>query len=171
MQKVILFLAILALFPLTSAAIQGCTQSWNCTDWSPCLAQNQIRICVDTNTCENETGRPIEEQNCGAICEPDWNCTAWNPIECPDNETLTRDCVDLNNCETIRGKPPEIETCTKTTSFAWIVTIIVIILVILILGNIALIREKILGKVSSTPKKEEPQPAKPKESEDPFWPS
>jgi len=50
---------ILLLLPVSNAA---CTPEWLCSGWSECLKGNQIRICNDLNSCQEEK---IEEKSCG----------------------------------------------------------------------------------------------------------
>ena len=44
-----------------------CVQRWDCTEWAPPKCpknETQARICVDTNSCNNETGMPLENRTC-----------------------------------------------------------------------------------------------------------
>lgn len=73
-----------------------CLQDWDCSDWGNCINNTQIRVCIDLNLCNNNTGKPEEITNCtNTNCTPSWNCTNWTSCT---NKTKTRNCTDLNNC-------------------------------------------------------------------------
>jgi hypothetical protein len=98
-----------------------CTEKWNCTDWSECMAGTQTRTCKDDNKCGTTKNKPTESQTCsistgGAIggtttpeCTEDWLCSDWS--DCIEG-TRTETCVDKNNCGTTINKPTEAETCS-----------------------------------------------------------
>ena len=111
-----------------------CVQNWNCTKWSECLGEIQIRSCVDFNTCGNETGKPSENQTCTLIrCVPNWNCGEWLPEKCPKNETQIRSCTDSNNCNNETGKPDETQSCIYKKSLTWLYIILTAILGIILI--------------------------------------
>jgi len=58
-QLLLIPVLILLLLPVSNAA---CTPEWMCSGWSECLKGNQIRICNDLNSCQEEK---IEEKSCG----------------------------------------------------------------------------------------------------------
>ncbi len=130
-------LLLLIIAPLVSSA--DCAPFWRCDNWSPCMNNEQIRVCYDTNTCGNLTGKPAERQICGALCEPSWQCTEWQPDKCPENNAQQRACIDANNCGTIENKPEEFKSCPFREDYSWIFFIISAILLILIFGAIWLI--------------------------------
>ncbi|RME32042.1 hypothetical protein D6789_00800 [Candidatus Woesearchaeota archaeon] len=41
-----------------------CVPDWVCSDWLDCMSGTQKRVCVDSNKCGVETGRPAEQQTC-----------------------------------------------------------------------------------------------------------
>lgn len=134
MKKEVVILLFLVLIPFINAA--NCTPFWNCNAWSPCMNNEQIRICYDRNTCGNVTGKPAERQICGTICEPSWQCTEWQPDKCPENNAQQRACIDANNCGTIENKPEEFRSCPHLNDYSWILFCIIAILLILIFGAI-----------------------------------
>jgi hypothetical protein len=105
--------------------ITPCTEKWNCTDWSECIAGTQTRTCKDGNNCGTTKNKSAESQTCSIItggatgetsggtttpeCNEDWTCTDWS--DCIGG-TRTKTCVDKNNCGTTIGKPTEAETCS-----------------------------------------------------------
>jgi len=119
----------------------GCRPDWNCTAWGDCIGNQQIRICRDKNSCQNESNKPAETQPCGTICEPDWECGEWGPLKCPKNNIQTRICTDNNNCGTPKNKPEETRSCKE--NFAWLIIFIVLIVIILIIGDLGILKGKI----------------------------
>ncbi|MBI2044915.1 hypothetical protein HYT23_02565 [Candidatus Pacearchaeota archaeon] len=133
-QIVFLFLFLI---PLASSAT--CNPDWQCSLWSPCINNTQIRNCIDFNACADETSKPLEEQFCGAICNANWTCSEWTPERCPENQTQIRGCADSNNCGKIDGKPEEIQTCEFQRDFSWIFYFIVAVTIIFIVGAVWII--------------------------------
>jgi TolA-binding protein len=41
-----------------------CSPNWSCESWSSCVNSQQTRICADSNSCGNATGKPSETQVC-----------------------------------------------------------------------------------------------------------
>lgn len=93
---------------------EPCDPDWDCTLWGPCTNGNQTRVCIDLNTCGNDTTKPAESQNCTTSCTPNWDCTAWSNCT---NSLRTRTCIDLNNCSANR-----IENINCTCSPNWTCT-------------------------------------------------
>ena len=125
-----------------------CTPNWNCTNWSICLENNQIRSCTDENNCNNISTIPPLNQECIITppCTPSWNCTSWQPSKCPENETQTRNCIDKNNCGLETNKPSEEKSCTYTPEKNNLIIVIIIVIVIVIIGIIAIIAYLLLKK-------------------------
>ncbi len=111
-----------------------CTESWNCTAWSECTSNSQIRSCVDSNACNDSFLTKNENQTCGTACTPNWDCSDWDPEECISGETQTRTCSDLNSCGLT--KPVETLICDEGGSKFWIITILLIVVGILFLVGI-----------------------------------
>ena len=141
-EKIFLVLLLFAI-PLISSAT--CNTNWQCSNWSDCVSNSQIRACGDLNSCNNETTRPLETRYCGTTCNPDWNCTSWGPENCPENQTQSRVCADNMDCGKLDGKPEEIQTCEFQRDFSWIYYFIVAATVILILGAIWILIRKFRG--------------------------
>ena len=117
---------------LNSAVKEGgfnasCTSIWNCTAWSECVGNYELRICNDLNACTSNSTKS-EEQLCGTSCTPSWTCTTWKPEECPKNKTQTKTCTDSNNCGTLEGRPDVSQSCTDDKKSNWIYILIVVIL-------------------------------------------
>ena len=108
-----------------------CTPSWNCTEWSECISNQQSRICSDSNNCNDLTNKPAEIQSCTPLCTPSWNCTEWLPKKCPKNQTQSRICTDFNSCGVSTGKPAESQSCTyepsKLPKFFFYLVIIILL--------------------------------------------
>jgi len=137
MKKKVFFIFIILLFLLVCLNIicaeeNNCTPNWQCTNWSDCVGEIQIRSCIDPNSCENDSAKPVENQPCSQ-CIPNWQCTEWSPEKCPKNNRQTKTCTDINNCGITKNKPPEIKLCTFEEDYAWLVYVIIIILILLIL--------------------------------------
>ncbi len=49
---------------LPRETIDSCLPMWICGNWSECINEQQTRICVDNNSCNNVTGKPIEIKDC-----------------------------------------------------------------------------------------------------------
>jgi len=45
----------------------GCTENWQCTDWSVCADAAQSRTCIDLNTCGTTNNQPSLTQSCTAV--------------------------------------------------------------------------------------------------------
>lgn len=61
-----------------TAPVPPCIQNWTIIGWTPstCPAnQTQYAVYNDTNSCNNETGRPVSNRSCNytAPCDTDWN--------------------------------------------------------------------------------------------------
>ena len=142
-EKIFLALLLFAT-PLISSAT--CDSNWQCSNWSACVGNAQIRACGDLNSCNNESTRPPEERYCGTTCNTNWNCTSWTPVDCPENQTQIRLCTDMSNCGKVDGKPEEIQTCEFQRDFSWIFYFIVAVTVLLILCAIWISIRKFMGK-------------------------
>ena len=117
-----------------------CTPNWNCTKWSECVGETQIRSCVDFNNCGNNSEKPEETKQC-ITCTPNWTCTKWS--ECADS-AQTRICTDSNNCGIEQGKPTETKTYALESDFSWLFIAIVIVVIIMIIGNVILIKRELV---------------------------
>lgn len=126
---------------LTIPPINMCIPLWDCTSWGTCLNGNQVRSCLDSNLCGNNTGKPVEMQVCSISpsCTSNWNCTFWKPEKCPKNQTQVRICIDLNHCGVSSGKPIESTTCEYKGFFSGRTVIIMVGVAIIIFLIIALI--------------------------------
>jgi len=98
-----------------------CIINWSCSNWTNCINLTQTRICEDLNNCINETGKPIEFQNCTnetinetipEICISDWKCNNWGRCI---NRKKTRECIDLNSCEIQTNIPKVLESCVSNS--------------------------------------------------------
>ena len=50
---------------ITGNATAGCVPDWDTGNWSDCMSDGkQFRIILDSNGCNNETGKPLDEQSC-----------------------------------------------------------------------------------------------------------
>ena len=105
----------------------SCIQNWSCTEWSECLGESKIRTCVDFNLCGNESERPIETENCFAVCVPVYSCGEWTPEKCKKEEIQTRVCADIKNCGTGEGRPTEERVCKANSKLLFIIMVIVIL--------------------------------------------
>jgi len=136
---------ILDVDPIISAI--DCTPSWNCTSWSPCYNNLQIKRCIDLNLCGSDLNRPIERQTCGSDCIPNWECTQYTPEKCDKTLLQKRTCSDSNSCNTLQGKPEEAKSCQFSEDYSWIFTFIVAIVVIFIIGAIWILIKRFKRKV------------------------
>lgn len=41
-----------------------CIEDWQCTSWSDCIENQQIRTCTDLNNCETTNNKPEETKSC-----------------------------------------------------------------------------------------------------------
>ncbi|MBU2053338.1 MAG: hypothetical protein ABIJ14_03635 [Nanoarchaeota archaeon] len=136
MNKYAKSLLVLSLFIIAinlASSIENCTQDWTCTDWSDCMDQKKIRSCVDFNSCENNSLKPLENISCGG-CSSKWVCNEWTPKECPEDENLTRICEDINECEVYNDKPSEIKSCEydeRPNKFFYLLVFFIIGLIII----------------------------------------
>ena len=46
------------------AIAYSCTESWSCTEWSPCSSGIRTRTCTDANSCGTTTSKPTESETC-----------------------------------------------------------------------------------------------------------
>lgn len=127
-------------------SVYQCIQNWTCAEWSDCIAEQRIRVCYDSNSCGNETGKPSETESCAteSICVPVYSCSEWEPENCPKEEIQTRVCTDTNNCGTGEGRPEEERECQANSKLFFIILIVIIVTVILfiVLILIDLLRKK-----------------------------
>ena len=68
-----------------------CIPAWSCSEWSPCVNNNQTMNCVDLNSCGNDSSKPEEKRECGINGNND------NPLDGVDNIPVT---VPPNNVGT-----------------------------------------------------------------------
>lgn len=147
----ILTLSIIILLNLVSGATT-CTENWQCSDWSPCLGNQQVRSCIDFNVCGTQLNKPEEQRACGTTCIPNWECDSWQPGVCENVTTQTRTCQDTNFCDTQDSKPAEVRECKIASDFSWLVTFIIIVIAIMIVGTLVLILKKLkTGKTEFQP--------------------
>ena len=145
-KKSVLYFLIFITFIYFVSANGNCTVNWECTNWSECLGNTQIRSCIDTNSCGNDSTKPFENQSCVIIpsCTPDWDCTDWDPKKCPKNRIQERNCTNTNDCES--ATPPEIKLCTYQSDFSWLFKIIVGIIILTIVFIARLIIKLVKNK-------------------------
>jgi hypothetical protein len=112
-----------------------CTPDWNCTSWSDCTSNIQIRSCVDFNGCGDNSTKPSETQSCGTTCLSHWNCTEWSPETCPKSGLQSRNCTDVNNCSSIASQPEEEKSCTYKSDFGLALEIITVVIIFMTIGT------------------------------------
>jgi hypothetical protein len=60
----------------------ACLPNWTCGDWSKCVNTTQTRKCSDENSCDTESGKPVEMRICkpGKVIQefPKWECQKWS---------------------------------------------------------------------------------------------
>ncbi|MBI3623365.1 hypothetical protein HY212_04790 [Candidatus Pacearchaeota archaeon] len=152
----ILFLAVsLAIVLIQSSKAAACTPSWQCSEWSSCIENTQIRNCYDINLCGISQDKPIERQTCGTQCTPDWKCSQWDPSNCSETQLQTRTCTDNNNCNILAGKPEEAKACQFSKNYNWMFLFIVAVIIILIVGAIWLLIKKARNNQTSLYLKQE----------------
>lgn len=44
--------------------LSSCVESWQCTDWTPCVSGTQIRNCNDNSRCGTTNLKPEEQRGC-----------------------------------------------------------------------------------------------------------
>ena len=72
--------------------IEGCVETWSCTNWSTCSSNQQTRSCIDVNDCGTNTSKPSENQSC--------SINPGNPtIECYSDEECMLDATGQPYCE------------------------------------------------------------------------
>ncbi len=74
-----------------------CTENWQCSVWSICIAGTQTRTCIDLNSCGTENNKPAGQQSCTSI--PIISCDT--DAECENNRGPGFICNEANNCEWI----------------------------------------------------------------------
>lgn len=116
---------------------EPCNPHWECDDWSNYEELCGYRTCIDLNSCDNLTGKPLEYKQCPE-CVPDWDCTEWTPEKCPKSEERTRTCTDLNDCGTTKNRPSLKQSCERKNNLIWILIgvvggIIIIFIIIMIM--------------------------------------
>lgn len=124
----------------------SCEQTWQCSPWSQCMRRIQIRSCIDAKFCNNNMGKPAENQTCGVSCISNWQCTNWTPEECPKDKLQKRTCTDTNSCGTIEKKPDERKSCTYIPNVTWLILLIFLIIVIMTVSTIFIIKKRIKQK-------------------------
>ncbi len=126
-------------FTGSSTAAPICVQNWSCANWSDCINNQQRRICIDKNVCNNNTGKPNETSSCSSSCASNWNCTSWTPEKCAKNTNQTRICNDLKKC-----KPQKTESiiCEYKSSGALFIIILIIVIILTIIIIVFLLLKK-----------------------------
>lgn len=90
-----------------------CVEYWNCTEWSPCINNNQTQLCTDLNNCGTTYEKPPVSRDCGpptgANCSAGDGCNL-NCVNFGGDPDCT--CVDLNNATS-----QNITLCNLTNQF------------------------------------------------------
>lgn len=58
-----------------------CTENWSCSDWSPCLNNQQTRVCNDLNQCGSKKNMSSLNQSCSG------SNTSQTPLTSPNLQT------------------------------------------------------------------------------------
>ncbi len=45
-------------------SVSSCTPNWKCGEWQECLDNKQVRVCLDTNSCNSQENIPPTSQEC-----------------------------------------------------------------------------------------------------------
>ena len=86
----------------------SCTHQWTCS-WGDCINETQEALdCVDTHSCNNESGRP-RDRGCNGNCSEKIACE-WK--ECIDGFSTPENCSDLNDCSNTFDWPGD-KKCNK----------------------------------------------------------
>lgn len=128
---------------LNTTLSSGCTENWDCTIWTGCSNNLQIRSCIDLNACNSSQLTKNESQSCGITCTPKWDCSDWAPKDCQEDETQTRTCTDSNNCNL--SKPLENKPCNGeeiSISSFWVTAISITLIMLVIIGIFFYIKNK-----------------------------
>ena len=75
---------------LTWNYVITCTPKWECSEYNECVDGKQTRTCEDVNECDNNEGKPEEEQSCIVPCtnecsENEKECSGDGYRVCNDN--------------------------------------------------------------------------------------
>ena len=90
----------------------SCEENWICSLWSICIDSLQTRNCQDTNECETNLEKPIENRICEEtpFCSENWVCGSWS--DCFAG-IQTRMCNDANGCGSTINMPETSRGCTE----------------------------------------------------------
>lgn len=140
-----LILGFFAIFlvSINNISSADCTPNWQCSEWSDCIDNTQIRSCYDINLCGVDEGKPLERQACGDPCTPDWQCSDWDPSGCNETQLQKRICTDSNNCNILDNKPEEAMACDFSQDYGWMYYFIIAIILVLIFGAIWFLIKKV----------------------------
>lgn len=95
-----------------------CEENWNCTEWGPCVNNQQIRTCVDLNSCNTSSSKPPENQKCAGCDLACKNCETLNLTDCVCNPITL--CIPDDGCcpigcnhttDTDCEQPEELQQC------------------------------------------------------------
>src|SRR3989344_503869 len=141
MKKEVLMLGFFIIFlgSISQTSSADCTPNWQCSAWSDCIDNSQIKNCYDINLCGISDGKPVERQTCGSNCIPNWICGEWDSSSCNETQLQKRTCVDENNCGILDNKPEDAMPCGFSEDYSWIFFFIVAIIFVLIIGAIWLL--------------------------------
>lgn len=94
------FIVLLVLFILFFLFFKesSCIQNWQCTNWSNCINNTQIRVCSDSNNCKNLTDKPEELKNC-SIYDSLLSCSEKNGVVCMFNQPCNSTKVNSSDSE------------------------------------------------------------------------
>ncbi|MBU2100734.1 right-handed parallel beta-helix repeat-containing protein [Candidatus Micrarchaeota archaeon] len=102
----------------------GCTENWQCTQWSPCINGNQTRTCTDLSNCGTTNNKPAETQSC-TECEFTDQKPCTTTQECPGIQVCNEqgqwgECYDVpdDNCPIIPCTNGETRNCTTNENCA-----------------------------------------------------
>ncbi|MEM2714000.1 MAG: Ig-like domain-containing protein [Candidatus Pacearchaeota archaeon] len=95
----------------------NCVPNWQCLAWSACVDNQQTRLCIDLNGCEQSKIEIIfcnDEKLKLEGCRPIWQCELWGPCV---NGFMTRNCNISNGDELYaciyNVLPPKLKNLTK----------------------------------------------------------
>ncbi|MEM1535204.1 MAG: Ig-like domain-containing protein [Candidatus Pacearchaeota archaeon] len=95
----------------------NCVPNWQCLAWSACVDNQQTKLCIDLNGCEQSKIEIIfcnDEKLKLEGCRPIWQCELWGPCV---NGFMTRNCNISNGDELYaciyNVLPPKLKNLTK----------------------------------------------------------
>lgn len=120
-----------------------CNPDWQCSQWTQCVDNNQVRACFDVNKCNKNETRPAEEKECNTGEIFTQACTNGVRI-CSDKDVMECSNDTWSKIETCPGVCMDGKCVTNNSMTGFFLNpanlYLIVIVVIIIIGGLTYIK-------------------------------